>query len=217
MIKGAIFDVDGTLLDSMEIWEEVGVRYLKKQGMEPQPGLSKLLFPMTVEEAACYMKETYHLRQSTDQIIEGILDTVRDFYYYEAPLKPGVQEFLEKMKQSEIPMVIATSSEKDHIEAAFQRLGIAHYFGRIFTCSEVGVGKSQPLVYQKAAEYLGTKPGETCVFEDVLHAIQTAKKAGFYTVAVYDRFSGEDQEEIKKTADLYYVDLLRTEDFWKEI
>lgn len=217
MIKGAIFDVDGTLLDSMEIWEEAGIRYLKKQKIEPEPGLSRLLFPMTMEEAACYMQETYHLSQSTDQIIEGILHTVQDFYYYEAPLKSGVKELLEKMKQRKIPMVIATSSERDHIDAAFQRLGIAHYFERIFTCSEVGVGKSQPLVYQKAAEYLGTKPGDTCVFEDVLHAIRTAKKAGFYTAAVYDRFSDNDQEEIKKTADLYYADLRTAEDFWKEI
>ena len=217
MIKGAVFDVDGTLLDSMEIWEEVGVRYLKNQGIEPEPGLSKLLFPMTVEEAACYMKENYHLSQSVDQIIEVVLNTVRDFYYYEAPLKHGVEEFLEEMRQRKIPMVIATSSERDHIDAAFQRLGIAHYFERIFTCSEVGVGKSQPLVYQKAAEYLGTKPGDTCVFEDVLHAIQTAKRAGFHTVAVYDRFSDDDQEEIKKTADRYYADLRMAEDFWKEI
>lgn len=217
MIKGAIFDVDGTLLDSMEIWEEAGIRYLKKQKIEPEPGLSRLLFPMTVEEAACYMQETCHLSQSTDQIIEGILHTVQDFYYYEAPLKPGVKELLEKMKQRKIPMVIATSSERDHIDAAFQRLGIAHYFERIFTCSEVGAGKSQPLIYQKAAEYLGTKPGDTCVFEDVLHAIRTAKKAGFYTAAVYDRFSNNDQEEIKKTADLYYADLRTAEDFWKEI
>ena len=217
MIKGAIFDVDGTLLDSMEIWEEVGVRYLRNLGIEPEPGLSKILFPMTVTEGASYVKEHYPLKQSMDQVIEGLLNTVRDFYYDEAPLKPGVKEFLAEMKRREIPMTIATSSEREHIEAAFERLGIDQYFQKIFTCSEVGVGKSQPLVYQKAAEYLGTTPEETYVFEDVLHALQTAKNAGFRTVAVYDRFSDDDQEEIKKMADHYYVELGTDEEFWNEI
>lgn len=217
MIKGAIFDVDGTLLDSMEIWEDVGVRYLRNLGIEPEPGLSKILFPMTVTEGASYVKEHYPLEQSMEQVIEGILNTVRDFYYDEAPLKPGVKEFLAEMKRREIPMTIATSSEREHIEAAFERLGIDQYFQKIFTCSEVGVGKSQPLVYQKAAEYLGTTPEETYVFEDVLHALQTAKNAGFRTVAVYDRFSDDDQDEIKKMADHYYVELGTDEEFWNEI
>ena len=178
MIKGAIFDVDGTLLDSMGIWEDVGVRYLKSIGKEPEANLSQILFPMSIEEGAKYVKEHYELPYAIDEIIEGVLSIVRDFYYYEAPLKEGVKEILAALKEKEISMVIATSSEKDHIEKAFKRLGIDGYFEKIFTCSEVGESKSSPLIYWKAAEYLRTKPEETLVFEDAFHALLTAKSAG---------------------------------------
>lgn len=214
MIKGAIFDVDGTLLDSMEIWEHAGERYLRSIGTVPAEGLSKILFPMTVEEGASYMKEKYQLSQSRDKVIEGVLRTVRDFYYYEAPLKEGVSEFLEEFAARKIPMVIATSSEREHIEAAFQRLGIRKYFQQIFTCSEVGAGKSKPVIYEKAREYLGTFAEETYVFEDVFYAIATAKKAGFRAVGVFDDFSRDDWEGIKKEADISLKDFKELYKFW---
>lgn len=207
MIKGAIFDVDGTLLDSMAIWEDAGARYLKKMGIQAEAGLSQILFPMSIEEAARYMKEQYKLGDSIDKIITGVLDTVRDFYFYEASLKPGAADLLKMLEQRGVPMAVATSSEWEHIEVAFQRLHIDHYFRRIFTCSEVGAGKSQPMIYQRASAYLGTKPEETYVFEDVLHAIETASAAGYKTVGVYDRFSELDQEKIRETADIYMHDL----------
>lgn len=203
MMKGAIFDVDGTLLDSMGIWEDAGARYLKGLRIEPKTGLSEILFPMTIEEGAAYIKKQYGLNESIPEIVQGVLETVKHFYYYEVKLKEGVQEFLEKMKQKEIPMVIATSSTRDHVEAAFRRLGVDSYFEAIFTCSEVGEGKKNPLIYQRAAQYLQTKPGETYVFEDALYAIETAKNAGFCTVGVYDRFSENEQEQIKCKADVY--------------
>ena len=89
MIRGAIFDVDGTLLDSMAIWEDAGARYLKGLGIQAQEDLGKLLFPMSLQEGAAYMKDRYDLKLSVSQIIEGVGDTVRDYYFYEAPLKKG--------------------------------------------------------------------------------------------------------------------------------
>lgn len=207
MIKGAIFDVDGTLLDSMGIWEDVGVRYLKSIGKEPEANLSQILFPMSIEEGAAYVKEHYELPHAIDEIIEGVLSIVRDFYYYEAPLKEGAKALLEVLKQKGILMVIATSSERDHIEKAFKRLEIDGYFETIFTCSEVGKSKSSPLIYRKAAEYLCTKSEETLVFEDALHALLTAKSAGFHTLAVHDEASEKDQEALKKEADVYVTAL----------
>lgn len=203
MMKGAIFDVDGTLLDSMGIWEEAGERYLKGLRIEPKTGLSKILYPMTIEEGAAYLKKQYSLNESIPEIVQGVLETVKHFYYYEVKLKEGVKEVLEKMKQRNISMVIATSSTRDHIEAAFKRLGVDLYFEAIFTCSEVGEGKKNPLIYQKAAQYLQTKPEETYVFEDAWYAVETAKNAGFCTVGVYDRFSENEQEQIKSKADMY--------------
>lgn len=214
MIKGAIFDVDGTLLDSMAIWEDAGVRYLEKMGLEPEKGLSGILHPMSVEEGAAYLKEHYGLRQNTEQIVSDVLEVVRDFYENEALPKPGAKEFLKKLSEQGLPMAAATSSDRMHIEVAFKRLGIRSYFRRIFTCSEVGAGKNKPDIYQRAAEELGTKPEETYVFEDMLHAIRTAADAGFRTVGVYDRFSEEDQEELKKMTDIYLPDLTEFDRFW---
>lgn len=203
MIKGAIFDVDGTILDSMGIWDEAGIRYLKSKGIEAPSDLGDTLFAMTITEAADYLKEKFALKETADAIEQGVLDTVKDYYYEEAPLKSKVVEILEILKRENIPMAVASSSEKGHIEAAFQRLEILKYFQAIYTCQEVGEGKSSPLIFEKACEELGTDPEETYVFEDALHAIKTAKKAGFRTVGIYDRYSEKDQKEIQGTADIY--------------
>lgn len=203
MRKGVIFDVDETLLDSMSIWEDAGARYLKSLGAEPEENLGKILYPMTIEEAAAYLKKQYHLEWEASRIVQGILDTVKEYYYREAPLKPRVKEALQKLQKKGVGITAATSGNREHIEAAFQRLGIAGYFQKIFTSSEVGVGKSNPLIYQEAAKFLGTELEETYVFEDVLYAIQTAKKAGFHTVGIYDQYSARDTEKIKLEAEFY--------------
>lgn len=203
MIKGAIFDVDGTLLDSMEIWEDVAIRYLKSIGVEAEPDLPEVMFTMSLPEGAAYVKEHYRLTRETDEIIQGVLDIIRKYYEETAPLKPGVTKILEELSRKRIPMTVATSNNKEEVEVAFKRLGIASYFSRIFTCEEVGAGKTRPDIYMKAAEYMGTRPEETVIFEDVLHAIRTAKKAGFLAVGLYDEASKADQEEIKKEADWY--------------
>lgn len=215
MIRGAIFDVDGTLLDSMAIWKDAGARYLKGLGIQAQEDLGKLLFPMSLQEGAAYMKARYDLKLSVSQIIEGVGDTVRDYYFYEAPLKKGAADFLEKLSKKDIPMAVATSSELEHIEAAFKRLNVNQYFQKIFTCSQVGAGKSRPDIYLAASRHLETEPRETYVFEDVLHAIKTADNAGFKTVGVYDRFSESKQEEIRKHSDIYLEDLTNFQTFWE--
>lgn len=103
MIRGAIFDVDGTLLDSMAIWEDAGARYLKGLGIQAQEDLGKLLFPMSLQEGAAYMKDRYDLKLSVSQIIEGVGDTVRDYYFYEAPLKNGAADFWGNCQEKIFP------------------------------------------------------------------------------------------------------------------
>lgn len=213
MMRAAIFDVDGTILDSMGIWEDAGARYLRSIGKEPEEDLGRMLFSMTIEEGAAYVKEHYHMLQSIPEIIQGVLDTVRDFYYEEAPLKNGVRNFLEKLSENRIPAVVATSSEREHVEAAFERLGIGQYFRKIFTCSEVGKGKSDSLIYLTAAKYLEEDPAKTWVFEDALYALRTARSAGFRTVSVYDRYSAGDEEELKRQADIYVRDFAELSDY----
>lgn len=206
-MTGAIFDVDGTLLDSMPIWEDVSVRYLKSLGVEAESNLSQKLERMSVEEGAAYIKGNYHLRESEEEIAAATLKIVEDFYYNEAPLKPGVREYLAKLKKEKIPMVIATSSVRLHVEAALRRLGVLSCFDKIFTCSEVGEGKTRPLIYEKAGEYIGGDFRDIYVFEDAIHALETAKQAGFYTVAVYDPSAEKDWGRLQEEADVSVTDM----------
>lgn len=212
---GVILDIDGTVLDSMSIWQDAGVRYLASQQIEAEPGLAEKIYYMSIPEAVLYMRTRYGLEQSVEEISQGIKDVVRDFYYYEAPLKAGVKEFLQKMSDRKIPVVAATASDEDHLEHAFIRLGVSQYFKHIFTCAQAGAGKQSPAVYHMAAGYLDRNPEELYVFEDALYAIQTAKLAGYHTVGVYDEESKEDQEMIREEADIYMESFLKADVFFE--
>lgn len=203
MIKGAIFDLDGTILDSMPVWDNAAEMFLNSVGIEAEPGLSKIMFSMSMTEGAEFLKNRYSLDMDTDAILKGINHTVEDFYYYQVHLKEGVEQFLKDMKQAGIKMVAATSSDRQVVERALKRLNVMNYFDRIFTCTEIGAGKVKSDIYLAAAEYMGTLLKDTWVFEDVLHAIRTAKNAGFRTVGVYDASSMESLEEIKVISDIY--------------
>ena len=206
MIKGIIFDVDGTLLDSMHIWGELGKRYLSFVGIEAKPGLAKILFPMSLDESSEYLKNEYNLPDSVEQITEDTIKILSDFYRYEAAPKPGALAFVKKMQDRNIPMVIATSGDRRILDTALARLGVTDCFAGILTCSELKTNKRVPTIYLRAAELLGTMPEETAVFEDVLHAIQAAKSVCFITYAIEDRFSEQDRNEIKRTSDFYLQD-----------
>lgn len=201
MIRGAIFDVDGTLLDSMPIWSDVGARYLRAIGMEPQPGLGDILMPLTLEEGAAYLQETYHLPQSREEIRSGVLGVIARFYREEAQLKPGMRELVEELSGKEISLALATTSDRELIIAALTRTGIFSRFQSLLTATELHTTKNQPLIYQEAARLLGTAPGETAVYEDAIHALRTAKAAGFYTIGVYDATAAAHWPEIQALAD----------------
>ncbi|MCR5213800.1 MAG: HAD family phosphatase [Eubacterium sp.] len=213
MIKGVIFDVDGVLLNSMLIWKDLGARYLKSIGKVPETGLGDILFSMSMEQGADYLKKNYDLDKSEDEIIEGISKMLEDFYFYEVDLKPGVKAMVEYLRSKGIRMAAATSSPREHIERALGRNEIAGYIEKIYTTSEVGRSKHFPLIYNLASEYLGTKPQECLVFEDSLYALETAMKAGYKTVGVYDKEGEMNQEGLKELADIY---LLSISDFGLE-
>lgn len=217
MIRGAIFDVDGTILDSMRIWDEVGARYLRSVGKTAEPDLEEKIFFMSLPEGAEYMRKHYGLDRECHEIIEGVLSQVEEFYYHEATLKEGAKEMLKQLYERKIPMITATSSRREHIEKAFERLGIKDFFLQVFTCEEAGAGKSKPDIFHMAAEKLGTIPEETYVFEDGLYAIETASKAGFKTVGIYDDVSCNDWERIKSTADFYMRELKEFHKFWEYV
>ena len=215
-IKCAIFDFDGTLFDSMFIWDEIGERYLRSLGKEPNPSMREAVRTLSLYQAACYLRREYDLPLSTEGIMKGINQMIEHFYLSEILPKPGVCEFLEHMKKAGISMCIATASERYQIEAALKRCGMSQYFDAIFTCSEIGHGKEEPFIFRQAMEVCGAERNTTVVFEDAFHAALTARKDGFSVIAVYDE-SEKYQEEIRRLADCYLEDFVHTKDFWEFI
>ena len=214
MLKGAIFDADGTLLDSMSIWQELGQRYLAIHGIIAEQGLSDILYTMSLEESSRYLKETYGLSDSVKHISEDILGLIRSFYMDEVTLKEGVIDYLRYLHERKIPMIVATSNDKSLLHNAFARLQIDEYFQDILTCGELNASKSEPTIYLRAAKKIGTPTQETAVFEDVLYGIQAAKRAEFITVAVEDSSNRSEREQLSYTADYFIRDftapILRT-------
>jgi HAD superfamily hydrolase (TIGR01509 family) len=204
--KGAIFDMDGTLLDSMSIWETAGATYLKTFGITPNSDWREITRPMCMAQISTYFKDCYHLDVSYKEVADGMNQIVEDFYKKEAVVKPGVLSYLQKLKDSGCHICVATATDRYLAEIALQKNGIMPYLDRIFTCSEVGHGKDEPIIYQECAAYWGLKLSECCVYEDALYALQTAHDAGFPTIAVYDD-SAKMQESVKKTiCDRYILD-----------
>lgn len=200
-IKAAVFDLDGTLLDSTAAWEGLGERYLTGRGITPEPGLDEKLRCMSLPESSGYLKSQYSLPETPSEILREILTGIERFYISECPLKPGAPELLELLKQRGIGISAATAGDERLAVAALERLGVLGYFSGVLTCEKYG-GKDKPDIFIKAAEIAGGMPENTAVFEDSLHAVLTAKQAGFLTAAVYD--PGEPQQEnLKSTADFY--------------
>ncbi len=206
MMKGVIHDADGTLLDSMHIWNELGQRYLAKHNIKAETGLSELLYPMSLEESGRYLKQIYCLPDHTETIISELLEMIRFFYRYEVVPKTGVIDYLRYLHKRDIPMIITTSNDKALLRSAFARLQIDGYFQDILTCSELNTNKCEPNIYLSAQQMLGTQPCETVVFEDMPQGIRSVKKAGFITVAVADNSNGSKREEIRKISDYYIYD-----------
>ena len=201
-IRGAIFDVDGTLLDSMFIWDTIGETYLRSIGYQPKENLNETFKNMSLHQAARYYQTEYGVTQSIDEIMDGVNAMLERYYRFEAPLKPGAAELLERLRQSGVRLCIATATDRHLVEAALNRCGVLSCFGEIFTCNEVGHGKDEPDIFEAALRFLGTEKSETVVFEDSLYAIRTAKETGFPVAAVYDSHEKE-QDKVRLLADIY--------------
>ena len=174
-VKGAIFDVDGTLLDSMQIWENVANDYVKSKGKVPEDNLREIVRTMSLYQSSCYIKERYEIEDTIEKIMNDINKIVENFYLYEAKSKKGIYEFLTKLKEKGIKMCVATATDKYLVEAALERNGILSFFDGIFTCTETGYGKDEPHIFNNALEFMQTKRKNTCVFEDALYAATTAE------------------------------------------
>ena len=202
MIKGAIFDFDGTLVDSMFIWDTFGEDYLRTLGKEPKENLTETFKTFTLEQAAEYYREHYGVTLSVGEIVDGVNEMVAELYRTKVALKKGVLEFLRDLRSKGVKMCVATVTDRPIVEDVLCNLGIRVFFTEIFTCAEVGYNKETPHIYRVALEALGTKKDETVVFEDALHALMTAKNDGFPVAAVYDKHELR-QTEMKENSDYY--------------
>ena len=209
MIKGAIFDFDGTLVDSMFIWDTFGEDYLRTLGKEPRENLTETFKTFTLEQAAKYYREHYGVTLSVGEIVDGVNEMVSEIYRTKVALKNGVPEFLHDLQSKGVKMCVATVTDRPIVEDVLVSLGIRDFFVEILTCAEVGYNKETPHIYRAALGVLGTKKDETVVFEDALHALITAKKDGFKVAAVYDRHE-RHQTQMKENGD-YYITNYETE------
>lgn len=206
-ISGAIFDMDGTLIDSMYLWEDIGVKYARSQGVEPKPGFEEEISEMSMEMVSEYIQKEYGISQTADEIRAGINKLVEPLYRDEVPAKKGVMAFLDEMKRRGVPMCVATATDIQLVEMVLGRLDMIKYFEGIYTCTMVGAGKQFPDVYEAALKKLGTPKSETFVFEDAVYAARTAKTAGFPIAAVYEPATGEEGwQELKAIADIVIED-----------
>ena len=203
-IKGAIFDLDGTLIDSMQMWTYVEAEYLVRLGITPSAELSKEVHKMGQLEIGEYFRTHYGVKKTAQEITDEKNAMMEVCYYEKAEIKPGVIPVLEALRLRGVKMCIATQTDRYLAEAGLKRLALSGYFERIFTGGEENTSKNRPDIFITAAKFLGTKVEETVVFEDALHAVTSAKGAGFPVVAVFDQAAAARQEEIKKLADKYY-------------
>lgn len=213
-IKGAIFDFDGTLFDSMFIWDTLGEDYLRSIGKEPGAFIGEKIKTMSLYQAACYFKDEYDIALSAEEIVRSINQRIEHFYIHEVQPKPGVISFLKELRQAGVSLCVATATDRYQIEAALKRCGMDELFLEVFTCGEVGHGKDEPVIYRKAMEFLNTDRSNTVIFEDAYHAVETAKNDGFHIVSVFDK-SESRQEELRQMCDCYLPDFLHTDCFWK--
>lgn len=208
-VDAVIFDMDGTLLNTLGAWKNSTSNFLRSRGIEPPENIDAEMAALSLLEGARVLKERYGFKESPEELLEEVLATVRKFYEEDAMPKPGVPGVLQALKKQGIKICVATASDREFAEAAFKRTGLMEYIDFIITCDEVGVGKQNPLVYETALKKLGTDRKRTLVVEDALHALQTAKKAGFPTAGVYEVNSAADQSALQSDA-TYYVPSFQT-------
>lgn len=211
-IKGIIFDLDGTLIDSMQIWYDVDRKFLMENGVENPPReVSEKVKRMTVEQSSDFFIKQFGLKCTQEYVINRIEELVRIEYEERIPLKPYVIELLDYLDSKGIPYGIATATYSSLAEAVLKRHGIYDRMKFILTDREYPRGKKFPDIFMGAAKLLGTNPEETLVAEDSLHSVKTAKNAGFITVAIYDKASEQDRTELEKISDYYFTSIKEIE------
>ena len=201
--KFAIFDMDGTLVDSGTVWSQLAREYLAGLGVTLSSNMIEETSHLTVLETSAYFVQALKLSLTPEEIARDINGRMEQRYRTDIPLKPGARPFLARLHAAGFNMCVASSTTPALIDVCLRRLGVRDYFQFLLSSEEVGAGKNKPDVYLEAARRMGGSPKNTIVFEDLLFAVKTAKSAGFRVAAIYDEESAGDQEALKALADYY--------------
>ena len=201
LIKGAIFDCDGTLLDSLGAWRSLEGEVAKIAGVTVTPEEHKLFTTFTIPEVARYFHEQYGFAKSVEAV-EAIMDEYMMAHYETAQLLPGAREILESCAQNNVKITMASSSKAEFLQAGAKATGIADYFCAIISVDEVGASKREPAVYNHAREIMGTPRELTWGFEDSLYAMDTLRNAGYPVLGLFDEEHGVPEAEVRKRANI---------------
>ncbi len=208
-IKAAVFDMDGTLIDSLWFWEmyweKLGVKFLNTKGFRPSIEDDKAVRTMTFGDAMELIHKNYNIAESGEELLRFGNETIAEFYSNDIGLKAGVREFLEHLKAQGTRMCIATATAPDLVKIAIDQCGIGEYFVSVLSCADFGVGKDIPDIFLAAKELLGSEIEDTWVFEDSLTAVKTAKSIGMKTVGIFDK-NNSYGDELRLCADLYIAE-----------
>lgn len=203
---GVIFDLDGTLIDSMGVWSQIDVDFLGKRGFEVPMDYMTAITPMGFEATADYTIKRFNLNETREDLIKEWHDMAIEAYSYYVKLKPGAKEYVEYLHKNGKIMAVATASDMRLVEPVLKNNNIFHYFQNITTVKEVNRGKGFPDIYDMIARKMNISTEKCIVFEDILAGIKGAKAGGYTTIGVYDVHSCENQEQLKNECNKYICD-----------
>lgn len=205
-IKGAIFDMDGTLVDSLffwpHFWRLLGKTYMNKENFTPDEEVDKNIRTMIYVDAMKYIKEYYRIDADDEEFMTFGTNGLANFYKHEAAVKDGAVALLEYLKRQNARICLASATDIKYVRIALTHFDLMKYFDCVISCSEIGVGKDRPDIYMLAAQKLNLAPSELCVFEDSFVALETAKQAGFLTVGIFDQYAFA-QDRLRTASDFY--------------
>ena len=200
-----LFDLDGTLIDSNHIWQDIDRSFLEKRGFELTDAYNAGVIYATCPLAAKFTKEYWGLTESEEDIMAEWMELAKDNYAHVA-LKPHVREYLEKLRAQGERMAVFTSCVPAHCKTALAVHDLNRCFERVIFAQELGMDKSDPAIFAKATELLGVTPQECIFFDDSVKSCRSAKASGMTVIGVYDPFFEGTKDEMPLVCDRFIRD-----------